>query len=191
MYFYLQSKHITKFFYSTSSKIKSIIAFRFLPCYDGYVKNTNSLLCISPLDGRYNDCIGFLSSYFSEYALIKKRFSIEGKYLMELSRKKVIRAFSEKEKAFFYDAMENFSLKDAEAIKVNEEKYKHDIKAVEYYFREMLAKTSLKDVSHYVHFGLTSEDVNNLSYALILQEASQEAVLSRLEKLLELLQHLG
>ncbi|HSW97670.1 MAG TPA: lyase family protein, partial [Candidatus Saccharimonadales bacterium] len=155
------------------------------------MKNTNLLFCISSLDGRYHDTTKILAPYFSEFALIKKRVMIEGKYLMLLSDKKIIRTFSEQEKSFFYDLITNFSLEDAEKIKQNEEKYKHDVKAVEYFLRDALAKTSLKDISHYIHFGLTSEDINNLSISSLLHESNQEVILPHIKHILATIQTLG
>ncbi len=155
------------------------------------MKNTNLLFCISSLDGRYHDTTKILAPYFSEFALIKKRILIEGKYLMLLSDNKIIRTFSDQEKSFFYDLITNFSLEDAEAIKKNEEKYKHDVKAVEYFLREALAETSLKDISHYIHFGLTSEDINNLSLSLLLHESNQEVIIPHIKQILTIIQNLG
>ena len=129
------------------------------------VKNAQPLFAISPLDGRYSAITSPLSSCFSEYALMKKRVAVEIAYLILLSQQQITRTFSSQEKTYLDTIITNFSLKDAETIKKKEEKYKHDIKAIEYYLRDTLSATTLNDVIQYIHFGLTSEDVNNLSYA--------------------------
>lgn len=112
------------------------------------MNKTQPLLCISSLDGRYHEITNVLSPYFSEYALIEKRVTVEIKYLLELSKKNIIREFTEKEKDFLQTLISEFAIADAEAIKHIEETYKHDVKAVEYFLREKLEKTTLQDITH-------------------------------------------
>ncbi|PIR68057.1 adenylosuccinate lyase [Candidatus Nomurabacteria bacterium CG10_big_fil_rev_8_21_14_0_10_35_16] len=130
---------------------------------------------ISPIDGRYAKSVSLLAPIFSEQGLMRYRLMIEGEYLIALSELKIkLRKLSTAEKKKIR-SLYNLSLADAQIISDIETKgYKnikatdHDVKAVEYYLKDKLGKTSLKDVLEWIHFGLTSEDVNNLAYALML-----------------------
>ncbi|MFH1663259.1 MAG: lyase family protein [archaeon] len=118
---------------------------------------------ISPLDGRYADLTKELKEIFSEYALQKFRAEIEIKYLLFLSKKGIARKFSEKEKTFLENIYKKFSEKDFKEIKATEKTTNHDVKAIEYFIRKKMQKNSLKNAESFVHFGLTSEDINNLA----------------------------
>lgn len=143
----------------------------------------NPLLSISPIDGRYQKETEELSKYFSEFAYIKYRFIIEVKYFISLSEEGVIRKFNKKEYDLLNDISNKFSLSSAEKIKTIEEKTKHDVKAIEYYIKELLAPTSLSDVSEFIHFGLTSEDINNIALRLMLRDLNEKALLPAIAKL--------
>ena len=140
----------------------------------------NNLLAITPLDGRYTGKLTELSEFVSEYALIKYRAEIEIRYLLALSEAKIIRNLSKKEKDYLTSIYKNFSPSEAEKIKILEEYTKHDIKAVEKYLRDKFAKNSLKDVLEMIHFVLTSEDVNNIAYRLMLKNAVENIILPAL-----------
>ncbi len=138
------------------------------------ILNLNELSAINPLDGRYRKKIEELSSFFSEFALIKTRLEVELKYFIALSNTNVFRKLSAKEKKYLLDLLENFSLPDATFIKNIEQVTRHDVKALEKFIREKIEKTSLKDTLEFIHFGLTSEDINNISYRLIIQRSIKE-----------------
>jgi len=146
----------------------------------------NELLAISPLDGRYIDKVKELSDYFSEYALIKYRVLVEIEWLILLSNEKKIkeiRTITKEEKQLLTSLYKNFSLKDAQAIKAIEKKTNHDVKAIEYFIKKKLYKTSLKDISEFTHFACTSEDINNLSYALMIKESLNNTIIPNLQKI--------
>lgn len=150
-------------------------------------KNTTSLNffdSISPLDGRYFLKLHNLKDYFSEFSLVKHRILIEITYLCLLSKQKIIKDFQKDEQDFLNNLFINFDKKEFEKIKKIEEKINHDVKAVEYYLQKKLIKTSLKDIISFIHFGLTSEDINNLSYSLILSHFKKEILEKRLDRLI-------
>lgn len=136
------------------------------------------LLSISPLSGRYRDKIEELKEFTSEYALIKTRVEIEVKYLIALSKIKLVNV-STAEKKKLLNIVQEFDLKDAKKIKKIEERTKHDLKAVEFYLRGFLNK----DAAEMLHFGLTSEDVNNIAYRLMLRSASKKVIIPTIEQL--------
>lgn len=138
------------------------------------------LSAINPLDGRYRKKIEELSNYLSEYSLIKFRLEVEIKYLLFLSENKIIRKLLKKEAIFLESLVSSFSLKEAQKIKEIENETRHDIKAVEKYLREKFKKTSLSDISEYIHFGLTSEDINNISQRLMLKGALEEIIIPQI-----------
>ncbi|HEX8237485.1 MAG TPA: adenylosuccinate lyase [Abditibacteriaceae bacterium] len=147
-----------------------------------------SLQAISPLDGRYAEQTAALSSSFSEAALIKFRVLVEVRWLLALSGQPEIaevRAFSAEEQATLQRIVDEFIEADAERVKEIERTTRHDVKAVEYYIKEELAQTSLHDVSEWVHFACTSEDINNLSHALMLQGGIQKVWLPRAQELVD------
>jgi len=132
-----------------------------------------TLRSISPLGGRYAGQVEGLSDYFSEWALIRYRVLVEIEWLIMMSETREIthvRQFSEGETLFLRSILEGFDEKEASRVKKIEERTRHDVKAVEYYLRERLQETSLGDVQEAVHFCCTSEDINNLAYALMLKE---------------------
>ena len=143
----------------------------------------NSLTAISPIDGRYRKQTEELSQYFSEFALIKYRLKIEILYLIELSRIKIIRKLKLKEKQYLVDLYTDFKLRDAQKVKKIESEIKHDVKAVEYFIKQKLEKTSLKDLKEFTHFALTSEDTNNLAYGLMIKDALRKVYFPALNSL--------
>ncbi len=118
-----------------------------------------SLRAISPLDGRYARQVGELGGHVSEFALIRARVRVEVEWLRVLAPEADV------------PSADDFSDADAEAVKEIERRTNHDVKAVEYFLRDRVAP----EVRELIHFGLTSEDVNNLSYALMLKGAVEEA----------------
>ena len=144
-----------------------------------------NLLSVSPLDGRYNEKILDLRDITSEFGLIKFRVIVEIKWFIHLSKQSKIKELprlSIKEQTYLIDLIENFSLKDAQRIKKIERKTNHDVKAVEYFLREQFLQFGrLGKYSEFIHFACTSEDINNLSYALMISETSKISVQSAKE----------
>ena len=131
----------------------------------------NELLNISPIDGRYHEKTKELSDYFSEYALIKYRTIVEIKWLLYLLDKKIIdESINEDEKNNILSIINNFSLNDAEKVKEIESTTKHDVKAVEYFLQEKFKEKNLERLIPFIHITLTSEDINNTSYNLMIKD---------------------
>lgn len=149
----------------------------------------DALSAISSIDGRYREQVQDLAERMSEYALIRNRVRVECEYLIALSEADAgIRVLSGSEKILLRDLISNFSLTDAEIVKKIEKEghegisaTNHDVKAVEYFIKQRLEGTSLADVREWVHFALTSEDVNSVAYALMLRSALEEVVLLSLD----------
>ncbi len=153
-----------------------------------------SLFAISPIDGRYNKQTTLLSKYFSEYALIQFRVLIEIEYLIALAEiplPQMKGRISVADKKALRDIYLLFSEKDAIAIKETEKVTNHDVKAVEYFVKEKLAQLDLSEISEFVHFGLTSQDINNTAIPLSLMEANLQVMLPELLALLDKLKNLA
>ena len=135
------------------------------------------LFSVSPLDGRYNQAIEEFREVTSEYGLIKYRVIVEIKWFIHLSKISKIKELpklSFKDTRYLIDLIDNFSLKDAQRIKTIESKTNHDVKAVEYFLKEKFKKSKKLDkYAEFIHFACTSEDINNLSYALMIKDASK------------------
>src|SRR5215203_4242882 len=130
----------------------------------------NALTAISAIDGRYRKQIEHLDDYFSEYALIKYRVLVEIEYLFFLSKKKFF-PLSARTVKHLQTVKEHFSLEQAQAIKEIEATTNHDVKAVEYFLKGELEKSGEPGVREWVHFGLTSQDINNTSIPLLWKHA--------------------
>ena len=125
----------------------------------------NALTAISPIDGRYRSQVQHLDEYFSEYALMKYRVLVEVEYFLFLSEKKFF-SLSAAAKKTLRAVAEDFSIEDARKIKQTEKITNHDVKAVEYFLKEKLTELKADNVSEWVHFGLTSQDINNTAVPL-------------------------
>ncbi|MGI8952281.1 MAG: adenylosuccinate lyase [Chitinophagaceae bacterium] len=150
----------------------------------------NNLTAISPVDGRYRRQVAHLSEYFSEYALIKYRVFIEVEYFLFLTEKKFFKA-SEKTKQQLKQLKENFNLSDANQIKQIEAATNHDVKAVEYFLKDQLEKFGAKDLKEWVHFGLTSQDINNTAIPLSWKNFVEQEYLPLIEALKNQFQQLA
>lgn len=141
---------------------------------------------INPLDGRYFKKTRELAPYFSEFALMKYRVMMECEYLIALSalNKLALRKFKPEEIKIIRNLYEKFDEKSYEKIKKEEAVTNHDVKAVEYFLKEKLSKTSLRDNVEWIHFALTSEDTNNISYALILSDSLEEVIIPSIKKVI-------
>ena len=148
--------------------------------------NQAPLLAISPVDGRYANATNELSAYFSEYALIKYRLHVEVEYFIFLSEKRFFK-LDKKQVAQLKNIMETFSPEEAETIKASEKITNHDVKAVEYYLKNKLTEMGAGHLAEWVHFGLTSQDINNTAIPMLWKDVME---LEYLPNLLNLQQHL-
>ena len=146
------------------------------------------LAALSPLDGRYARTVDPLREHFSEQALIRYRVQVELAWLEALAAEREIREikpFSPATKKAFAKLLKDFSERDAEHIKNIEAETNHDVKAIEYWLKSKLAKNKEVERSlEFIHFACTSEDINNLAYALMLAESRERAMLPKLDQLL-------
>ncbi len=145
-----------------------------------YTEALQMLSALSPLDGRYASSIEALRPFFSEHALIKARVEVEVRYFIALSEERSFKGLSRvkgsQQKALL-KLVENFNEREAEKVKQIEKRTNHDVKAVEYYLKEKIARISgLKRSVEFIHFGLTSEDVNNLAYGLMVHGALKNVI---------------
>lgn len=147
------------------------------------------LTAISSIDGRYASRLAHLREIFSEYALIKHRVIVEIRWLEMLAACPLIKevpALSPNATTYLTHLIDNFSLADAERVKTIEKTTNHDVKAVEYFIKEkLLDHPELQAIKEFVHFACTSEDINNLAYALILQSAKQQFILPTTQQVIE------
>ena len=147
----------------------------------------SALNAISPSDGRYHRKTLTLSPYFSEEALIFYRLIVEIRWFESLAsnrRIKEVPKLSAKDKAFLKSIIHDFGEVDAVKVKAFEKQTNHDVKAVEYYLRERFNESeTLKKYTAFIHFACTSEDINNLSYALMLKEALSNVILPQLAEI--------
>jgi adenylosuccinate lyase len=130
----------------------------------------NSLTAISPVDGRYRNQLHHLDEYFSEYALMKYRIIVEVEYFIFLSQKKIF-ALPAAAKKHLQSIAENFSVEDAVTIKETERITNHDVKAVEYFLKKKLDEVDAGNIKEWIHFGLTSQDINNTAIPLLWKHA--------------------
>lgn len=147
------------------------------------------LMAISPIDGRYNQATAELQGYFSEFALIKYRVWVEVEYLIALSEIPLpqLKSFKPQHADQLREWVENFSEQDAIEIKQTEKVTNHDVKAVEYSVKAKLDAMGLSDIKEFVHFGLTSQDINNTAIPATLRDALDEVYLPKMEMLIDAL----
>jgi len=146
---------------------------------------SDDLMALSPLDGRYVAETESLREYFSEFALIRDRVRIETAYLIALSRDAhLIRNLTSAELDLVNTLSDSFSLDDAHQIKDLERITRHDVKAAENFLRLKLTPTTLSNLIEFLHFGLTSEDVNNIAQAVALRDSRDQVILPALDKIL-------
>lgn len=154
-----------------------------------------ALTALSPLDGRYAKKVATLRPIFSEFGLMKRRIQIEVEWLLTLSAEQNIPEvplFSAAARHFLRDLTATFSIADAEHIKTIESSTRHDVKAIEYFLKERIADhAELAPYAEFLHFGCTSEDINNLAYALMLKDGRDEALLPAYSRVLKILSDLA
>ena len=146
----------------------------------------SQLTAISPIDGRYRKQVQQLDEYFSEFALIKYRVIVEIDYFIFLADKKFFK-LSPKAKTFLLDLKDNFSEADAKTIKEIEATTNHDVKAVEYFLKIQLDKANCSELKEWIHFGLTSQDINNTAIPLSWKNSME---FDYLPALINLMQHI-
>lgn len=148
-----------------------------------------ALTATSPVDGRYRDKTAVLSNYFSEYALIRYRVRVEIEYFIALCELPLPQLAGVNKDLFpaLRDIYKNFSVEDAERIKTIERTTNHDVKAVEYFIKEEFDKLSLDEYKEFIHFGLTSQDINNTSVPMSIKECVEEVYLPQLNDMVSLL----
>lgn len=149
----------------------------------------SSLTAISPIDGRYASKCADLRPIFSEYGLIRHRVLVEVRWIQMLANNPGIPevpAFSAHANKLLDDIVDKFHEEDAQRVKNIERTTNHDVKAVEYFLKEKIAgNDELEAVSEFIHFACTSEDINNLSYALMLREARTQALLPQMDEVID------
>ena len=155
----------------------------------------SSLTAISPIDGRYGGKTADLQPIFSEFGLIRHRVLVEVRWLQMLAAHPGIPEvadFSEHAKRVLDGIVDNFREEDAQRVKNIERTTNHDVKAVEYFLKEKITgNTELEAVSEFIHFACTSEDINNLAYALMLREARTQALLPRMDEVIDAIRALA
>ena len=155
----------------------------------------SQLTAISPIDGRYGSRTETLRPIFSEYGLIRHRVIVEIRWLQALAAHESITevpALGGHAERVLNDIIENFSEQDAQRVKNIESTTNHDVKAVEYFLKEKIAgNTELEAVSEFIHFACTSEDINNLAYALMLREARNQSLLPLMDDVINALGELA
>lgn len=151
------------------------------------------LTAISPVDGRYHNATSELSDYFSEFALIKYRVFVEIEYFIRLSETGIsqLSHFDGSLNATLRSWHQNFSMADAEWIKTKEKETNHDVKAVEYFIKDKFESHGLSDSAEFIHFGLTSQDINNTAIPYSWKEALEKAYLPQLTTLVAALRDLA
>jgi len=149
----------------------------------------NSLTAVSPIDGRYGSKTDALRPIFSEFGLIHHRVLVEVRWLQMLANNPAITevpAFSEKSNNQLNNIVDRFTVEDAQRVKNIERTTNHDVKAVEYFLKEKIeGNTELEAVTEFIHFACTSEDINNLSHALMLREARTQILLPAMDEVID------
>ena len=148
----------------------------------------SSLTALSPTDGRYASKTADLRAFFSEYGLIYHRVLVEIRWLQKLASHRMItevKPFSNSANEYLEAILHNFSIEDAERVKTIERTTNHDVKAVEYYLKEKISThTELHAISEFIHFACTSEDINNLAYALMLKGGRDQIMLEEQDQVI-------
>ena len=152
-------------------------------------KQTSNILSISPVDGRYHHICEPISDYFSEFALIKYRVLVEIRYFISLSELPIpsLKNLSKKDLDKVSKISSDFSLDDAVTVKNIEKKINHDVKAVEYFIKEKFDRLDLSSYKEYIHFGLTSQDVNNTAIPLMLKDSIDNILSTSFTEIVNLL----
>ena len=148
-----------------------------------------NLNAISPIDGRYATITSELQDYFSESALIKHRIKVEIEYFISLCEFDLpqLKNFNKDYFSKLREIYSDFKVKDALDVKLIEKKTNHDVKAVEYFIKQKFNDLNISEYTEFIHFGLTSQDVNNTAIPLILKDVLQKVYYDKIEKIIEAL----
>lgn len=153
----------------------------------------SSLTALSPVDGRYGRKVKALRAIFSEFGLIHHRVLVEVRWLQALAKHPEITEvppLSDPANTLLNHLITDFSLDDAQQVKTIERTTNHDVKAVEYFLKEKIQGNSeLEAISEFIHFACTSEDINNLSYALMLKKGRDDVLLPQINSVIEIISH--
>ncbi|MFT6002731.1 MAG: adenylosuccinate lyase, partial [Flavobacteriales bacterium] len=152
------------------------------------------LTAITPIDGRYRNKVSELADYFSEYALIKYRVLVEIEYFISLSQIPMPLLEDINKEEVFVELRKiytDFSLEDAAKVKKIEAVTNHDVKAVEYFIKEKIQDLDLGKATEFIHFGLTSQDINNTAIPMLLKNSVEEVYIPMLGKMIEHLKQLS
>lgn len=146
----------------------------------------NSLTAISPIDGRYQSKTAALQAYFSEFGLIRYRVLVEVEYLIALVESGIanLQSFPKDKYPALRAVYQNFTQQDANWIKTTEQTTNHDVKAVEYFLKEKMQELGLDAYLEFIHFGLTSQDINNTAIPLTLKDGLQAVYIPHLEEII-------
>ncbi|MBQ0024999.1 MAG: adenylosuccinate lyase [Bacteroidales bacterium] len=149
----------------------------------------DELLAISPVDGRYASITGKLSAFFSEYALMRYRVKVEAEYFIRLCEIPLpqLRGFDESVIPLIRKIYIDFTVDDAQQIKEIERTTNHDVKAVEYYLKRRFTELGIEQYSEFIHFGLTSQDINNTAIPLALMDAIRDVYLPEINEVTSLI----
>ncbi len=147
---------------------------------------------ISPVDGRYHNTTKKIQDYFSEYALIKQRVNVEVNWLLYLINNEITKIdISENTRREIENLVKKFNVNEARKVKKIEEETKHDVKAIEYYLRDKLKEIGAKKLIPFIHFAITSEDTNNISYSLMISSSLEKVYYKELIKLVDNIESLS
>jgi adenylosuccinate lyase len=147
--------------------------------------STNSIFAITPIDGRYQGITKYLSDYISEFALIKYRVKIECEYFVALSKNPIFEIkITSNQQGQILNIHQNFDENDALEVKEIEKTTNHDVKAVEYFLRDKFTKIGLSQYLEFIHFALTSEDINNISFTLMAKASIHQVILPSLNEII-------
>jgi len=158
-----------------------------------FTMGINELTAISPIDGRYRSKVDELAVYFSEYGLIRYRIYVEVEYFLALCDIPLpqLSAFDPALKELLRDIYREFSVEDADQVKKIEKTTNHDVKAVEYFIKQKFSSLGLNQFKEFIHFGLTSQDVNNTAVPASLRDAMQAAYYPMLEEVADKIESLS
>ena len=155
--------------------------------------NISELTAISPVDGRYRKKVERLDEYFSEFGLIRARVMVEVEYFIALCQLPLpqLKDFDPKYFRKLRNIVKNFKVADAQEIKEIEKTTNHDVKAVEYFLKRRFDEMNLTQFKEFIHFGLTSQDINNSAVPFTMKEANRELVVPAIEKIIKRLRELA
>jgi adenylosuccinate lyase len=146
--------------------------------------NLTALSAISPIDGRYRNQLAHLAPYFSEFGLIRYRVKVEVEYFLHLATEGIITLPSGVDTAALRNIYEQFTEEDALKIKETEKTTNHDVKAVEYFLKEKINALGAGESVEWIHFGLTSQDINNTATPMLWRDALQQEYIPQLQQII-------